>query len=123
MVVFSDPVPPMAAGVARAAPFGPARMRSIPREGDTEDLLNGLIAECHFLMREVALPTAVEVRDADTRAQFLNLAMQMAKTGATVGKTVARLRGAGSVTEIRQRHISERLITAPAPLCEDGAKT
>lgn len=119
---WDDPVPPIR-GDAIAAPFTPPRMREIPRDGDTEDLLNGLIAECHFLMREVSLPTAIQVLDATTRAQFLNTAMSLAQTGAKVGRTVAKLRGAGAVTEIRQRHISERVTTGPAPQIENGAKT
>ena len=105
------------------APFPHKRLREIPRDGDTEDLLNGLIAECHFLMRDVALPTAVQVRDATTRMQFLNTAMSLAETGAKVGRTVAKLRGAGAVTELRQRHIVEQVMATPAPQTEKGAKT
>ncbi len=119
-----EPVADIPREVARAVPFPHPRLRAIPREGDTEDLLNGLIAECHFLMREVALPTAIQVNDATTRAQFLGTAMSLAETGAKVGRIVAKLRGAGSVTEIRQRHISEQhVVNGPAPQIENGAKT
>jgi hypothetical protein len=61
--------------------------------------------------------------DADTRRQFLESAMSIAQVGAKVGRAVAKLRGAGVSTEIRQRHISERVYSGPAPLLENGAKT
>ena len=120
---WSEPVMAIAGEVATAASFTHARLREIPRDGDTEDLLNGLIAECHFLMREVALPSATQVRDATTRMQFLNTAMSLAKTGGRVGRTIAKLRGAGSVTELHQRHIVEQVVITPAPHLENGSKT
>ena len=61
---------------------------------DTEALLNGLIAECHLLMREVVLLTAVRAFDFESRERALRTAMSFAVTDATVAKTVARLRGA-----------------------------
>jgi hypothetical protein len=120
---WDDPVPKIAPDIGRDAPFTHARVRNIPRDGDTEDLLNGLIAECHFLMREVALPSAVQVHDAVTRAQFLNTAMSLAETGAKVGRIVAKLRSAGAVTELRQRHIVEQVVVTPAPFVEKEVRT
>jgi hypothetical protein len=96
--------------------FARPRARPIRNDGDTEHLLNGLIAECHLLMRTVTLPSAMRAGDADTRREFLNSAMSIAKVGAKVGRAVAKLRGAGVSTEIRQRHISERVYSGPAPL-------
>ena len=118
--MFSDPAPVLddvAPGFARP------HARAIRSDGDTEHLLNGLIAECHLLMRAVTLPSAMRAGDADTRQEFLKSAMDIAKVGAKVGRAVAKLRGAGANTEIRQRHISERVYSGPAPLFENGAKT
>lgn len=96
--------------------FARPQARAIRNDGDTEHLLNGLIAECHLLMRAVTLPSAMRAGDADTRREFLNSAMSIAKVGAKVGRAVAKLRGEGVSTEIRQRHISERVYSGPAPL-------
>lgn len=120
MSMFSDPAPVLddiAPGFARP------QARAIRNDGDTEQLLNGLIAECHLLMRTVTLPSAMRAGDADTRREFLKSAMDIAQVGAKVGRAVAKLRGAGANTEIRQRHISERVYSGPAPLLENGAKT
>jgi hypothetical protein len=118
--MFSAPAPIL----DESAPaFARPHARAIRNDGDTEHLLNGLIAECHLLMRAVTLPSAMRAGDADTRQQFLESAMNIAKVGAKVGRAVAKLRGAGVSTEIRQRHISERVYSGPAPLLENGAKT
>ena len=82
---------------------------------DTESLLNGLIAECHLIIREVALPSAIRAFDVASRQAALHTAMQFAETGASVGKTVAKLRGAGQSAEMRQRYIVERVVTPPLP--------
>ena len=82
---------------------------------DTESLLNGLIAECHLMMREVALPSALRAFDVESRQTALRTAMHFAETGASVGKTIAKLRNAGQVAEMRQRHIVERVVTQPLP--------
>jgi hypothetical protein len=95
------------------ASFESAQPRDIAHIDDTEHLLNGLIAECHFLMRTAALPTVVQAHDADTRARFLNSAMSLASTGAEVGRTIAKLRSAGATAELRQRHVVEHVVTAP----------
>lgn len=119
MSIFSEVAPKLDA----VTPFARAPMRVIRNEGDTEHLLNGLIAECHLLMRSVALPTAMRSVDADTRNQFLGTAINLAKVGAKVGGAVAKLRGAGTVNEIRQRHVTEHVLTTPAPLSEKELRT
>jgi hypothetical protein len=73
---------------------------------DTESILNGLIAECHFLMREVAFRTICDSRDPLDRLRFLDVTLGMMKAGARVGDTVARLRH-GDVKEIRQSYLHE----------------
>ena len=81
--------------VEARAPFPRPERPVIAREGDTEYLLNGLIAECHYMMRELALPTAAETKEGDQRARFIATAMELARTGASVGKAIAKLRAAG----------------------------
>jgi hypothetical protein len=65
----------------------------------TEALLNSLIVECHFAMREIAIPAALKTKDALTAQRFLSDVMDIAKAGAIVGKTVAMLRAAGCAAE------------------------
>jgi hypothetical protein len=78
---------------------------------DTEDLLNGLIGELHFLMREVAFRCIIQTTDADERIRFMNSAMSLAKTGAEVAETVGHLRGGLPIDERRQRMIFEHVHT------------
>jgi hypothetical protein len=59
---------------------------------DTEALLNGLIEDCRFLIREVAFHSARLTPDANHRMQFLDSAKALAVTGAKVGRTIAKLR-------------------------------
>ena len=88
--------------VEAKAPFPTPVRAVIAREGDTEYLLNGLIAECHYMMRELALPTAAETKEGDQRVRFIASAIDLARTGASVGKAVAKLRAAGQMPEPRQ---------------------
>jgi hypothetical protein len=78
---------------------------------DTEVLLNGLIGELSFLMREVAFRCIIQTTDADERIRFMNRAMSLAKTGAEVAETVGHLRGGLPVDERRQRMIFEHVHT------------
>lgn len=115
---FSDPAPELDA----VTPFERPTARAIRNEGDTEHLLNGLIAECHLLMRSVAMPTAMRAIDADTRNQFLGTAINLAKVGAKVGRAVAKLRTSGANnTEFLQRDVRERYFSASQ--IENGAQT
>jgi hypothetical protein len=94
------PAPQVPATAATDAPFATPGKVTIRREGDTEDLLNGMIAECHYYMRAVVLPSATRATDVRTRMQFVESAMDLAKTGAAVGKAVARLRLADAEGEL-----------------------
>ena len=80
--------------VRDAAPFPAPERGPIACEGDTEYLLNGVIAEMHYLMRELALPTAADTGDADVRRRFITSSIEIAHAAAKVGKTVAGLRAA-----------------------------
>jgi hypothetical protein len=98
----------------------PAAKRAAPaRDGplpDTETLLNALIEECRFLMREVAFHSMRLTPDADDRLRFMSAAESLAVTGAKVGETVAKLRGGnGVVEERRQRILVEHVQTLAAP--------
>jgi hypothetical protein len=92
---------------------------------DTETELNGLIAECRFLMREIAFNSARLTYDAGDRIRFLSSAQSMALTAAKIGKTVAQLRAAGAPPppseEFRQRITVEHVQTAPARRAKPGA--
>jgi hypothetical protein len=76
---------------------------------DTETLLNGLIEECRFLLREVAFNSARLTPNADDRVRFLSSAESLAMTGAKIADTVVRLRGGSSVQEHLQRVVVEHV--------------
>lgn len=82
---------------------------------DTETELNALIAECRYLMRDVACASARLTYDPDDRIRFLGSAQSMALAAAEVGKMVAKLRGASAKTpqfeERRQRITVEHVAT------------
>ena len=61
---------------------------------DTEKLLNEMIGECGFLMREVAFRCIIQSCGVEDRLAFMRSAVSFAETGATVAKAVARLRHA-----------------------------
>ncbi len=87
-------------------------VRPAAMPSDTETLLNDLIGECGFLMREVAFRCIIQTTDADQRIRFMNSAMGLAETGAKVAETVGRLRGVLPASETRQRLIVEHVQTA-----------
>lgn len=58
----------------------------------TESLLNAMIGECHFLMREVAFRSMCQAQVLEDRMRWVDAAMRLATTGADVAKGVARLR-------------------------------
>jgi hypothetical protein len=93
MSAFNEPLPELAVSAA-------------PGEADhaaqTEDLLNGLIGECHYLMREVAFRSICQCADPNDRMQFMRTAMEFAKTGAEVANAVVHLRGGAVTSETRQ---------------------
>lgn len=74
---------------------------------DTETLMNDLISECREYVRRVGENMLEPQHDPHTRWKFLEMIVELVKTGAGVGDTVARLR-AGGTSETRQRIIVER---------------
>lgn len=101
-----------------------------PAASDTETELNGLIAECRYLMREIAFNSARLTYDADDRIRFLSSAQGLALTAAKIGRTVAQIRAAGvappPVEERRQRitveHVQIGRGEGGAPSLTDSAK-
>jgi hypothetical protein len=78
--------------------------QDLPAPGDeTEALLNALIGECHFLMREVAFRSICHSRAAEERVDWVRAAMHLAETGATVAKSVARLRHGPTVQQTHHK--------------------
>jgi hypothetical protein len=105
----------------------PAAERAVPaRDGplpDTETLLNALIEECRFLMREVAFHSMRLTSVADDRLRFMSAAESLAVTGAKVGETVAKLRGGNCVVEERrQRILVEHVQTVATPQLSAGGE-
>ncbi len=112
-------VPPKVShhGINAAVRLTPAKPQSSrPPPSDTESELNGLIAECRFLMREVAFASACLTYDPGDRIRFLSAAESMARTAATIGDTVGRLRGGGApVVESRRHELVYTHVQVPPP--------
>jgi hypothetical protein len=62
-------------------------------EDETEALLNALIGEMHFNMREIAFGSMRQATDLSDRMEWVNASIRMAECGAKVAESVARLRG------------------------------
>ncbi|GAA0550596.1 hypothetical protein FHS83_001263 [Rhizomicrobium palustre] len=100
----------------------PLSKAPITPPGDTETELNGLIAECRFLMREVAFTSACLTYDPNDRIRYLTAAQGLASTAALLADSVGRLR-AGPVPKIETRRHEMVYVrtTSPLPLeAEDG---
>ncbi|MEI9932155.1 MAG: hypothetical protein WDM89_16835 [Rhizomicrobium sp.] len=100
-----------------AVPFIIPAPAPIAREGDTEYLLNGVIAEMHYMMRELALPTAAETGDADVRRRFITSSIDLALGAAKVGKAIAGLRAADMPRAKRQTTETIEVIGAAPENC------
>ena len=88
---------------------------------DTEALLNGLIEECRFLLREVAFNSARLTPDADDRIRFLSSAESLVLTSTKVADAVGRLRAGPTAEEYRQRITVEHVQSA-GPRGEGGVR-
>jgi hypothetical protein len=92
-----------------------------PGPTDAETELTGMIAECRFLMREVAFHSARLTPDPAERLHFLSSACGLAQAGAVVGDTLARLRAAGTpAAESRKTLTYEVYHRAAQPNPESG---
>ena len=97
-------VPPKISGDGRHDAVRLFAAKTLPPPADTETELNGLIAECLFLMREVAYNSACLTYDPEDRIRYMTSAQNMALTGAKVGETVAKLRTGGAPAVETRRH-------------------
>lgn len=76
-----------------------------PKPIDTENELNGLIAECRLLMREVAFVSACHTYDTEDRINYLTSAQNLALTAAKIGDTIAGLRAGPPMPKVEtHRH-------------------
>jgi hypothetical protein len=95
-----------------------------PVAASTEDLLNGLIQDCRFLIHELVYHSARLTPDPANRLSFIASARSLAVTAGAVGKTIARLRGnepvAAPVHESRHRMIVEHVETVASPSSSVG---
>ena len=90
----------------------------MPAPSDTETELNGLIAECRYLMHEVAMASACLSYDPEDRIRFLSSAQGLALTASKIGRTVAGLRAAGrddSAVETHRHEMVYTHVTSPLP--------
>ncbi len=97
-------VPPKVSGEGRHGAVRLVPAKAPPQPRDTESALNGLIAECHFLMHEIAYHAACLTYDPVDRISYLTAAQNLALTGAKVGETVAKLR-TGVAVETRRHEL------------------
>lgn len=113
----------------RIAPYVPAipqlEIAPVPQQlpavdDQTEALLNAIIGECHFYMREVTFPSLCHAGNADDRMGWIGKAVQLAETGARVGKAVARLRHGPDAKESRHHITVENRVTAVAAARGEG---
>lgn len=91
-------------------------VKAAPSPADTETLLNGLIEDCRFLIREVAFHSARLTPDPNDRLRFLSSAESLASTGAKIATAIATLRAGPKpepVSENRYRMIVEHVQSAP----------
>ncbi|HEX4302991.1 MAG TPA: hypothetical protein VHZ78_09365 [Rhizomicrobium sp.] len=63
-------------------------------EDDTETMLNEMIGDCQFLMREVAYRCIAQASDPADRLEFLGHALNCAVVGTKIADSIARLRAA-----------------------------
>jgi hypothetical protein len=81
---------------------------------DTEQLLNDLIAECHFLMQDVALRTICQTVEPLERMRFMDTAMSFAVTGAKIADAIGRLRNGGAPAPGFHQHVTVERVDKPS---------
>lgn len=68
-------------------------------DDETESLLNAMIGELHYNMREIAFRSMCHATQLDQRMQWIDASIKMAEAGAKVAQSIAHLRGAPITTE------------------------
>jgi hypothetical protein len=87
---------------------------------ETHALLNGLIGECHFYMREVVFRSICNATDHADRVDWVNSAMRLAETGAKVADSVGRLRNGPQITQTAHRMTVEKVVTSAGVPTQGG---
>ncbi len=80
----------------------PPRPPAGSSDEDTQAWLNAILGECHFLMSEVVFRSICTTTSLADRLTLLQHSMDMAKTGAKVGKAIAELKRS-TVVEARRK--------------------
>jgi len=75
----------------------------------TEALLQGLIAECHAIIREAVLPGIREADDHHHRRLYIHSITDLVESAAKLSDAIGRLRGTAPAPEVRQRITVERV--------------
>jgi hypothetical protein len=74
----------------------------------TEALLEGLIAECHAIIRDDVLPMARGSKDNE-KIHYLHAVNSLMESAVALGDAVGRMRGTAPQPELRQRITVERI--------------
>jgi hypothetical protein len=86
----------------------------------TEALLQGLIAECHAIIREAVLPGIRETDDHHARRYYIHSVTDLVESATKLGDAIGRLRGTAPTPEVKQRITVERIQRLSAPEGEGG---
>jgi hypothetical protein len=90
-----------------------------PTEHDqTEALLQGLIAECHAIIRDAVLPGIRETDEHNHRRYYIHSVTDLVESATKLSDAIGRLRGTQPQPEIRQRITVERVQKLAAPEAE-----
>lgn len=92
--------------------LAPPREELPATDDQTGTLLNAIIGECHFMMREVAFRSMCQADVLEDRRLWANTAMDFARTGAKVANSVASLRHGIGVKETRHTTIIQNQVAA-----------
>jgi hypothetical protein len=81
----------------------------------TETLLQGLIAECHAVIRDVVLPAVHEPGDHHSQRYYINSITDLVDSATKLSDAIGRLRGGVPTPEVHQRITVERVQKLAAP--------
>jgi hypothetical protein len=97
------------------------KTQTIPTAPDqTETLLQGLITECHAVIRDVVLPGIRDVDDHNSRRYYIRSVTDLVESATKLSDAIGRLRGTAPTPEVRQRITVERVQRLSTPEGEGG---
>jgi hypothetical protein len=79
---------------------------------NTEALLEGLIAECHGIVRDLIRPEYARATAID-RSGYIHAVSALADSAVKLGDAIGRLRGPVPAPEVRQRITVEKVQVLP----------